>query len=46
MIFILFHFVQFIVEFLYMDSRFTYEIAPVFTIMERFLLKKMHDIIG
>ncbi|XP_010601687.1 glutamate decarboxylase 1 [Fukomys damarensis] len=27
-------------------NMFTYEIAPVFTIMEKILLKKMHEIIG
>lgn len=29
-----------------MYYRFTYEIAPVFTVMETILLKKMYEIIG
>ena len=33
-------------EFLYIYYRFTYEIAPVFTVMETVLLKKMCGIIG
>lgn len=28
------------------DSRFTYEIAPVFVLMEQLTLKKMREIIG
>uniref|UniRef100_A0A4X1TR30 Glutamate decarboxylase 1 n=1 Tax=Sus scrofa TaxID=9823 RepID=A0A4X1TR30_PIG len=35
-----------ILEFLCMYYRFTYEIAPVFTVMETILLKKMCEIIG
>lgn len=38
--------IQFTVEFLCMYYRFTYEIAPVFTVMETILLKKMCEIIG
>ena len=45
-LFILFHVTWFTVEFLCMRYRFTYEIAPVFTIMEAVLLKKMCEIIG